>query len=93
MSHPTQTIIERIVSVLKEEGATEVYIFGSVANGAERATSDLDLAVRGLPPRRFFRALARASEAAGQSIDLIDLDESNPFTQHLNRSGQLRRVG
>ncbi|MFG0329895.1 MAG: nucleotidyltransferase domain-containing protein [Phycisphaerales bacterium] len=80
-------------TILREEGAREVYLFGSVARGDEVADSDLDLAVEGLDPRRFFFALARAADAAGRPVDLVDLDEDTLFTRYLRRSGELRRVG
>ena len=37
-------------SVLKRAGATEVYVFGSSATGDAGPESDIDLAVRGIPP-------------------------------------------
>jgi hypothetical protein len=40
--------------VLKEHGAREVYLFGSAATDKMREGSDVDLAVTGLPPERFF---------------------------------------
>jgi predicted nucleotidyltransferase len=85
--------VRRAADVLLEEGAREVYVFGSHARGEARVDSDVDLAVSGLPPERFFRALSRASDAAGRPIDLIDLDEPTPMTRHLRHSAELRRVG
>lgn len=85
--------VERAAAALREEGATEVFVFGSVADGRDGPESDLDLAVAGLPPRRFFRALTRASAAAGRPLDLVDLDEDNALTRFLRTSGELRRVG
>ena len=55
--------------------------------------SDIDMAVSGLPPEVFFRAMAKASRALGRPIDLIDLDEDNPFTRYLKKDGELQRVG
>lgn len=85
--------VKRAADALRLEGATVVYVFGSVADGREGSRSDLDLAVEGLPPRVFFRALARASAAAGRPLDIVDLDEDNPLTRYLRSSGSLRRVG
>lgn len=82
----------RAAAVLMGHGAREVYVFGSVARGEAGARSDLDLAVRGLPPERFFRAMSEASDAAGVAIDLIDLDERTPLATYLERSQELRRV-
>jgi len=84
--------IEAAVAALKEFGAREVYVFGSAAGGTMREDSDIDLAVSGLPPEVFFRAMARASGALGRELDLIDLDEDTPFTRYLKEEGELERV-
>jgi predicted nucleotidyltransferase len=84
--------IERAAQVLKEHGAREVYLFGSAAKGQMREGSDVDLAVVGLPPERFFRAMACAHQALDRSLDLVDLDEDNPFTRNLRKWGRLQLV-
>lgn len=83
----------QIAQMLRAQGAREVYLFGSAARNAARPGSDLDLAVSGLPPTRFFHALGLAMQLARQSVDLVDLDDDSPFTRHLRASGELRRVG
>ena len=85
--------IERAAAVLKAAGAREVYVFGSAATGRLRAGSDVDLAVLGLPPERFFEAMAKAEDALDSALDLIDLDEASPFTNYLKEEGELLRVG
>jgi predicted nucleotidyltransferase len=85
--------VRKAAAALRDEGATVVYIFGSVSENRDGPGSDLDLAVEGLPPRVFFRALARASAAAGRPLDLVDMDEDNALTRYLRSSGALRRVG
>jgi predicted nucleotidyltransferase len=85
--------VERAVAALKAAGAREVYLFGSAAKGLLRERSDVDLAVSGLPAEVFVRAAAKASRAFGRPVDLIDLDEDNPFNRYLKDEGELRRVG
>lgn len=85
--------IDQLVAVLKSSGAKTVYVFGSAAKGTMRDDSDLDLAVSGLPPQNFFKALSAASSLIDRSIHLIDLDEVTPFTQYLIEEGELQRVG
>jgi predicted nucleotidyltransferase len=85
--------IERAAAVLKAAGAREVYVFGSAATGRLREGSDVDLAVSGLPPERFFEAMGEAGDALGRPLDLIDLDEASPFTRYLKQEGELHRVG
>ena len=85
--------IEQAARALRAEGAREVYVFGSAVTGASRPDSDVDMAVAGLPPAVFFRAMSKASDALGRSLDLIDLDEDTPFTRYLRDRGELLCVG
>jgi len=74
-------------------GAREIYVFGSAARGTDDASSDLDLAVSGLPPSIFYRIGARISDLMGRSVDLLDLDTDTPFTRYLRAENELVRVG
>ncbi len=85
--------IEKATRILKEGGATEVYIFGSAAAGEARPESDLDLAVKGIPPERYFQVGGQVMLAVSRSVDILDLDSPTPFTEYLIRKGRLRRVG
>jgi predicted nucleotidyltransferase len=84
--------IAAAATALKSYGATEVYIFGSSAAGTADEHSDVDLAVRGIPPEQFFRAMGAARRALDCPLDLVDLDEDEPFAQHLMHAGRLKRV-
>jgi predicted nucleotidyltransferase len=84
--------IARAARTLKEAGAREVYVFGSAAAGRLREDSDLDMAVSGLPPRNFYNAMGQAAEAVDVALDLVDLDEDNPFIRFLRQRGGLVRV-
>ena len=84
--------IEIAANILKESGAEEVYAFGSAAHGNPRPDSDIDLAVKGLPPEKFFHAMAIASMAISRPLDLIDLDQKDLFTDYLEQEGELQRV-
>jgi len=85
--------VRQAAEVLKSFGAKEVYLFGSAAAGRLRRHSDIDLAVVGLPPERFFEAMAEASERLERALDLVDLDKASPFVDHLRRWDELKRVG
>lgn len=93
MNDEMKQLIEKVVAVLKAAGAREVYLFGSAAKGTLRSDSDVDLAVSGLPPQVFFKAMGQAGDILGRPLDLIDLDEVNPFTRYLKEEGELQRVG
>ena len=85
--------IDQLVAALKSSGAKRVYVFGSAAKGTMRNDSDVDLAVSGLPPENFFKALSAASCVLDRPVHLIDLDEVTPFTRYLIEEGELQRVG
>jgi len=85
--------IEKAAQTLKAAGAREVYLFGSVATGTPHEGSDVDLAVTGLPPERFFEAMGNAGDVLQQPMDLIDLDEDTPFTRYLKEEQELVRIG
>ncbi len=47
-----------------------------------------------LPPERFFPAMAKLAKLFRCPIDLIDLDETSPFTRYLKTTdGALSPVG
>lgn len=85
--------IDQLVAVLKGSGAQAIYMFGSAAKGILRDDSDIDLAVSGLPPEKFFKVFSIASSMSDRPIHLIDLDEVTPFTSYLKEEGELQRVG
>lgn len=92
MEESVKEAITKTAAALKALGATEVYLFGSRAAGRGDEGSDIDLAVSGLPPERFFRAMAVAGDILGREFDLVSLDDDNPFTRYLREEGELRRV-
>jgi len=53
-------LIQKAALELRRHGASAVYLFGSQGTAIARTDSDVDIAVKGLPPRRFFRAMADA---------------------------------
>jgi predicted nucleotidyltransferase len=92
MDEKLRAAIEKAAAELKAAGAKEVYVFGSAAHGPLREDSDIDLAVSGLPPAAFFRAMARAGDVVDRSLDLVDLDDDCPFVEYLKEKGRLLRV-
>jgi len=85
--------VEQAAKALVDAGAREVYLFGSAATGGLREGSDVDLAVTGLPPEVFFWAMGQAGDILQRPLDLVDLDEDNPFTRYLKEEDELVRVG
>jgi predicted nucleotidyltransferase len=93
MEDDLMKLIQKAAEVLKSFGAKEVYLFGSIATDTYNENSDIDFAVSGLPPENFFPAMGGAGDVLKREMDLIDLDEKNPFTDYLKTEGELKRVG
>lgn len=88
-----QPDIERAVKILKDGGCTEVFLFGSLAEGCSRPDSDIDLAVRGCPTGEFFYLYGQLLGQLEHKVDLVRLDRPNPFTEHLQKHEELLRLG
>jgi predicted nucleotidyltransferase len=84
--------VEKALEILREAGCREIYIFGSLVDGTVTSKSDIDLAVKGIPPEFYFKVLARLIMQLDHPVDLIDLEEDNRFSQMIRREGNLRRV-
>lgn len=60
-------------------GVSRVVLFGSLAWRRFGPSSDIDLAVEGLPPRQFFRADAELAREIPLPVDLKLLSECPPL--------------
>lgn len=57
-------------------GARKVFLFGSLARGDQGQVFDIDLAVKGISPERFFEAVGFATgQTQKWKIDLVDVDD------------------
>ena len=81
--------LNRAIRILKNAGCKEIYLFGSLVTGETREMSDIDLAVRGCPPDKYFGVLGQLLLELEHSVDLINLDREDEFTQHLEKQGEL----
>ena len=90
--HRYREDIKRAITILKEAGCKEVFLFGSIAEGDIEETSDIDLAIRGCPQGMFFRLLGKLMLELNHSVDLIDLDKQKDFGEYLEKEGPLLHV-
>lgn len=89
-----QEDIRKAINILKENGAKEVFIFGSIANGKFNENSDIDIAVKGISEENFYRVASILLFELENEFDLIDLDDKeNRFSQMLLKVGGLLKVG
>jgi uncharacterized protein len=68
--------LERIATLLTVEfGATQIIVFGSlVHNDRFDAESDIDIAVKGIPPHEYFTAMAAVNRISHQWVDLKPIE-------------------
>lgn len=70
-------------------GIRQAYIFGSLAQpGRFKPTSDIDIAVEQIDPRRFFEAAGQLSMRLGCEVDLVELKHCH-FADKIRREGVL----
>jgi len=81
--------IDKIVSISKEFGAEKVFLFGSCLEKIESA-HDIDVAVKGVKPERFFEMYGKILGAVASRIDLIPLEDIREhFSKRILESGRL----
>lgn len=79
--------------LIEEFKAQKVYLVGSTASGAFfHKRSDVDLAVGGLAPKKYFSALAKIYDVFGgkSQVDLIPLEDAIPeMRKKIEEKGEL----
>jgi uncharacterized protein len=70
---------ESAVTLLRDRfGATSAIVFGSLVKDKFGEDSDIDLAVEGIEPTRFFEALAAVNQCSKRWIDLKPMELLEP---------------
>ena len=75
--------IDSIRSILLDAGVTEIYLFGSYAEGEYRMESDIDIAVIGLEKSKFFKIYGKILSSVSRNVDIISLDYETVFPRKL----------
>ncbi|SDM55969.1 nucleotidyltransferase family protein [Halarsenatibacter silvermanii] len=86
-----QDQVDKAVEILKEAGCDEIYVYGSILD-KDKESSDIDLAVKGCPPDKFFKVYSELMFALDYPVDLIDLDRDKDFAEYLMSKGKLLNV-
>lgn len=87
-----QKDIDRAVAILKEAGCGNVFLFGSLVNGQIRSGTDIDLAIRDCPKGKFFKILGKLMLELDHPVDLVNLDQQDPFARYLEKEGGLLQI-
>ena len=65
---------------LREQGATRVWLFGSLAKGRRPTVhSDFDFAVEGLAADRFFGSVGHLLQVLPRPVDIVELESCAPL--------------
>jgi predicted nucleotidyltransferase len=88
-----QDDVELAVKYLKGEGCSAVYLFGSIVTGKLHDGSDIDIGVKGLPPKKFIRTYSILNDKLSSKIDLVDFDINAAFFELLSSLGEVEKIG
>jgi predicted nucleotidyltransferase len=84
-----ETDLEKIVSISTEYGAEKVLLFGSCLEDVESA-QDIDIAVSGVRPEKFFEMYGKITSVVDSEIDLIPLEDVREhFARRILEKGKL----
>ena len=74
-----RALVPELAATCRRFGASRVRLFGSLATGRLGASPDIDLAVDGLAPDRYFALLAALTRiAVPLDVDLVDMASCPP---------------
>ena len=76
----------KIEAISERYRVGRVLLFGSAVD-EDREAGDIDLAVEGLAPSRFFAFYADLMFALSKPVDLVDLGRRSRFTDIIRREG------
>jgi predicted nucleotidyltransferase len=75
LAYSAREQLEPIIDYLKENfPVTKIILFGSLVKGKFCETSDIDLAVDGIPPEKYFQVLNTVNSMSDRLIDLKPLE-------------------
>src|SRR5215203_1996944 len=78
LSSDDEQYIRLAARFLREQGASRVWLFGSLAKGRRPTVhSDFDFAVEGLPADRFFGSVGHLLQVLPRPVDIVELEECN----------------
>jgi predicted nucleotidyltransferase len=79
-------LIEIVKACAEEFGVKSVWLFGSAAKDETTAT-DIDIAIEGLAPEKFFDFYGRLFFELPKPVDLVDLSQNPPIAAIVREKG------
>lgn len=80
--------IEKIITLAKAYGATNLILFGSSAEMPDKA-NDIDIACDGVPGWKLYELAARLENELGTSLDIVSLNPPSRFTEYIKTKGKV----
>lgn len=75
-----------IKSCAARYGVRRILLFGSALE-SDSGYADIDIAVDGLAPHLFFKFYGELIRGLDKPVDVVDLEDRTPFTEHIAREG------
>jgi predicted nucleotidyltransferase len=76
----------KIIELAKKYKVSSVYLFGSSLDINSEA-NDIDLGVKGIEPKLFFKFYGEILRLLSKSVDLVDLSEETLFNNIVEKNG------
>ena len=76
----------KIIEIAKKYNLSSIYLFGSSLDKSNRA-NDIDLGVKGINPKLFFRFYGELIRSLSKPVDLVDLSRKSKFNKTVEKYG------
>ena len=77
---------EIIFKCAQKYNVSSIYLFGS-ATETEKEANDIDLGVKGIEPKLFFKFYAELIKQLPKPVDLVDLSNKSLFNKFVEEKG------
>lgn len=78
---------EIIIKYAKKYNVSSVILFGS-STRKDRESNDIDIGVKGIEPRLFFKFYAELFKNLSKPVDLVDLSRKSLFNELVEETGE-----
>ena len=82
----TENEKETIIQYAKKYNVSSMYLFGSSLDDNQEA-ADIDLGVKGIVPKLFFKFYGELLRNLSKPVDLVDLSKKSLFNQIVEEKG------
>lgn len=76
-----------IIDYAKKYNVSQVFLFGSSIK-KDREANDIDIGVKGIDPRLFFKFYAELYKNLSKPVDLVDLSPKSLFNELVEETGE-----